>query len=66
MLSVAVDMTAMPHPLLYCLWLQASLPVQEFMDMPLNKERDELDAARLLPVYVLGVQSAYIVCLPYE
>ena len=24
--------------------------------MPLNKERDELDAARLLPVYVLEVQ----------
>ena len=31
--------------------------------MPLNKERDELDAARLLPVYVCVGSS---VCLPYE
>lgn len=30
--------------------LQASLPVQELLGMPLNRDRDEMKAARLLPV----------------
>ena len=47
---VCVCVCVLTQPLSCVSCLQASLPVQELLGMPLNRDREEMRAARLLPV----------------